>query len=94
MDLLSSQSRRHGVECFFLVTLQVLTALAAAQGLGFRHWDLCLKNIMEHRGDSPCQRAACLQSCVQTAVACVLCALKSSHQLLPLHFAEASSYGV
>ena len=30
--------------------LQVLTALAAAQSLGFRHWDLRLKNIMEHTG--------------------------------------------
>ena len=29
---------------------QVLTALAAAQSLGFRHWDLRLKNIMEHTG--------------------------------------------
>ena len=27
---------------------QVLTALADAQRLGFRHWDLRLKNIMEH----------------------------------------------
>ena len=36
--------------------LQVLTALAAAQSLGFRHWDLRLKNIMQHRGDPPAMR--------------------------------------
>lgn len=33
-----------------ICAVQVLTALAAAQSLGFRHWDLRLKNIMEHTG--------------------------------------------
>jgi len=32
------------------LSLQVLTALAAAQSVGFRHWDLRLRNIMEHKG--------------------------------------------
>lgn len=33
--------------------VQVLTALAEAQKLGFRHWDLRMKNIMEHRPAPP-----------------------------------------
>lgn len=33
------------------LSLQVLTALAAAQSVGFRHWDLRLRNIMEHKGN-------------------------------------------
>lgn len=33
--------------------MQVLTALAEAQKLGFRHWDLRMTNIMEHHPPSP-----------------------------------------
>ena len=32
--------------------MQVLTALAEAQKLGFRHWDLRMTNIMEHHPPS------------------------------------------
>ena len=38
-----------------LLLPQVLTGLAQAQKLGFRHWDLRLKNIMEHH---PSQQSA------------------------------------
>ena len=57
-SMVPSNKSRH-----FPLVLQVLTALAAAQGLGFRHWDLRLKNVMEHKGDTLCQCTACLQTC-------------------------------
>ena len=41
--------------------MQVLTALAAAQSLGFRHWDLRLKNIMEHTGAPTARRVTHMQ---------------------------------
>ena len=49
-----------GIVSHAMSALQVLTALAAAQSHGFRHWDLRLKNIMQHRGDPlPCAGACC-----------------------------------
>ena len=45
-----SDSVAISVACSVARAVQVLTALAAAQSLGFRHWDLRLKNIMEHTG--------------------------------------------
>lgn len=66
----------------------MLTALAAAQGLGFRHWDLRLKNIMEHRGGWLCRRTLHHRfiCALQTSV-CIM-HYKNCCQQLSLHVSD------
>lgn len=48
---------------------QVLTALAVAQKLGFRHWDLRMKNIMEHHPPAAARADDSLETASKVAAA-------------------------